>query len=37
MLRSAEVMHLVARRAAEFGIEVTGDVRRRRERLTERL
>ena len=27
MLRSAEVMHLVARRAAEFGIEVDGDVR----------
>ena len=27
MLRSAEVMHLVARRAAEFGVEVTGDVR----------
>ena len=27
MLRSAEVMHLVARRAAEFGIEVEGKVR----------
>ena len=27
MLRSAEVMHLVARRAADFGIEVDGDVR----------
>ena len=27
MLRSAEVMHLVARRAAEFGIEVDGRVR----------
>jgi pyruvate/2-oxoglutarate dehydrogenase complex dihydrolipoamide dehydrogenase (E3) component len=26
MLRSAEVMHLVARRAAEFGVEVDGDV-----------
>ncbi len=27
MLRSAEVMHLVARRAAEFGVEVAGPVR----------
>ena len=27
MLRSAEVMHLVARGAAEFGIEVEGRVR----------
>lgn len=27
MLRSAEVMHFVARRAAEFGVEVDGDVR----------
>ncbi len=27
MLRSAEVMHLVARRAAEFGVEVEGPVR----------
>lgn len=27
MLRSAEVMHLVARRAAEFGVEVEGKVR----------
>ena len=27
MLRSAEVMHLVARRASEFGVEVDGDVR----------
>lgn len=31
MLRSAEVMHLVARRAAEFGVEVEGDVRFRME------
>ena len=27
MLRSAEVMHLVARRAAEFGVEIDGDIR----------
>lgn len=27
MIRSAEVMHLVARRAAEFGVEVEGKVR----------
>lgn len=27
MIRSAEVMHLVARRAAEFGVEVEGTVR----------
>ncbi len=27
MLRSAEVMHLAARRAAEFGVEVEGQVR----------
>ncbi len=27
LLRSAEVMHLVARRAAEFGVEVQGSVR----------
>ena len=27
MLRSAEVMHLAARRAAEFGIEIEGEVR----------
>jgi pyruvate/2-oxoglutarate dehydrogenase complex dihydrolipoamide dehydrogenase (E3) component len=27
MIRSAEVMHLVARRAAEFGVEVEGNVR----------
>jgi len=27
LLRSAEVMHLVARRAAEFGVEVDGSVR----------
>lgn len=27
MLRSAEVMHLVARRAAEFGVEIEGSVR----------
>lgn len=27
MIRSAEVMHLVARRAAEFGVEVQGQVR----------
>ena len=27
MIRSAEVMHLAARRAAEFGVEIEGDVR----------
>lgn len=27
MIRSAEVMHLVARRAAEFGVEVDGSIR----------
>lgn len=27
MIRSAEVMHLVARRAAEFGVEIDGSVR----------
>jgi pyruvate/2-oxoglutarate dehydrogenase complex dihydrolipoamide dehydrogenase (E3) component len=27
LIRSAEVMHLVARRAAEFGVEVDGKVR----------
>lgn len=27
MIRSAEVMHLAARRAAEFGIEISGEVR----------
>ena len=27
MIRSAEVMHLVARRAAEFGVEIEGPVR----------
>lgn len=27
MIRSAEVMHLAARRAAEFGVEITGEVR----------
>ena len=27
MLRSAEVMHLVARRAADFGVEVDGHIR----------
>jgi len=27
MIRSAEVMHLVARRAAEFGVEIAGEVR----------
>ena len=27
MIRSAEVMHLVARRAAEFGVEVEDQVR----------
>ncbi len=31
MLRSAEVMHLVARRAAEFGVEIEGSVRFRME------
>jgi len=27
MIRSAEVMHLAARRAVEFGVEITGEVR----------
>ncbi len=36
MLRSAEVMHLVARRAAEFGVEVDGDVRFRMETAVDR-
>ncbi len=36
MLRSAEVMHLVARRAAEFGVEVDGDVRFRIETAVDR-
>jgi pyruvate/2-oxoglutarate dehydrogenase complex dihydrolipoamide dehydrogenase (E3) component len=27
MIRSAEVMHLAARRAAEFGVEVEGSVK----------
>lgn len=27
MIRSAEVMHLVARRAAEFGVEIEGNIR----------
>ena len=36
MLRSAEVMHLVARRAAEFGVEVDGSVRFSLEKAVER-
>lgn len=36
MLRSAEVMHLVARRAAEFGVEVEGKVRFRLDRAVAR-
>ena len=36
MLRSAEVMHLVARRAAEFGVEVEGTVRFHLDKAVER-
>ena len=36
LLRSAEVMHLVARRAAEFGVEVDGQVRFRIDKAVER-
>lgn len=36
MLRSAEVMHLVARRAAEFGVEIDGAVRFSLERAVAR-
>lgn len=36
MLRSAEVMHLVARRATEFGVEIDGTVRFRIDRAVAR-
>lgn len=36
MLRSAEVMHLVARRATEFGVEIDGTVRFRLDRAVAR-
>ncbi len=36
LLRSAEVMHLVARRAADFGVEVDGRVRFRLDKAVER-
>ena len=36
LLRSAEVMHLVARRAAEFGVEVEGSVRFHLDKAVER-
>ena len=36
MLRSAEVMHLVARRAADFGVEIEGNVRFRLDRAVSR-